>query len=280
MARLAENKYGKSRVRLVKVTRGESAHEIKDWNVNILFEGDYDSCFESGDNSNILPTDTMKNAVYSLARDSSANSIEKFAKELVDYFLSTNSAVARVSVEIAEKTWEHVLVGGEPHPTSFRQRDSDQRTTLVTRSRNGEPMVVSGLKNLVILKTANSAFTGYIKDRLTALRESSDRLFGTEVTAKWTYSGAALPFEEVRSQITQTLLSSFANHDSLSVQHTLFAMGEAVLAAVHSVAEITLTMPNRHCLLVNLEPFGQDNPNEIFVPTDEPHGTIEALIVR
>ena len=280
MAQLAENTYGKSRVRLVKVRRSAQGHEISDWNIDIVFEGDYESCFVSGDNSKILPTDTMKNTVYSLARDSAADCIEGFAKELVDHFLGSAIAATKVRVEISEKKWRHVEVDGIAHPATFQQRDLDRHTTVVTRGRGGQFDVVSGLKNLVIMKTANSAFEGYIKDRLTTLPESSDRLFGTEVTATWNYRGSDLAFAELRATVKGILLSTFAEHRSLSVQHTLYAMGEAVLAAARDVDEITLSMPNRHSLLVNLAPFGQDNPNEIFVPTDEPHGSIEARIVR
>ncbi|HEY0758106.1 MAG TPA: urate oxidase [Acidisarcina sp.] len=280
MAKLAENRYGKSRVRLVKVTRGEVAHEVRDWNVNIAFEGDYESCFVAGDNSRVLPTDTMKNTVYSLARDSAAGSVEEFARELVEHFLIAAAAASTVSVEIAEKRWAHVLVDGQAHPTTFEQRDLAIQTTAVRGSRQGESRVVSGVKNLIILKTANSAFEGFVRDRLTTLPESSDRLFGTELTATWAYAAGPLDYPALRAQITGTLLTAFAEHRSLSVQHTLFAMGEAVLAVAGSVVEMNLSMPNRHCLLVNLAPFGQNNPNEIFVPIDEPHGSIEARIVR
>ncbi|HEY0795632.1 MAG TPA: urate oxidase, partial [Acidisarcina sp.] len=232
----------------------------------------------------ILPTDTMKNAVYSLARDTVANCIEEFALELSDYLLRASVAACSARVEIAEKRWAHITVGGSLHPSTFQQRDSAVQTTIVANSRNGELRVVSGLRGLVLLKTANSAFEGFITDKLTTLKETSDRLFGTELTASWTYVGnvglTGVKYEELRETIARTLLETFAKHVSLSVQHTLYAMGEAVLAAVATVEEITLKMPNRHCLLVNLEPFGQNNPNQIFVPIDEPHGSIEARIVR
>jgi urate oxidase len=133
---------------------------------------------------------------------------------------------------------------------------------------------------LIVLKTTDSAFEGYIKDRLTTLRETSDRLFGTDVTASWLYASGSLDFAVARAAIRNALLTAFAEHKSLSVQHTLFAMAEAALARVASISEITLTMPNKHCLLIDLAPFGQDNPNEIFVPTEEPHGYIEARVTR
>jgi urate oxidase len=280
MSLLAENSYGKSRVRLLRVWRRGEWHDVREWTVEILLQGDFQSCFVDGDNSKILPTDTMKNTVYSLARKSSAECMEDLAKELLDFFLERHPQVSAASVAVAEKRWEHLHTGGKPHPTTFVQSGGERQTTEVSATRNGMPSVRAGLENLTILKTANSAFVGFIKDSLTTLPEATDRLFGTAVRAQWTYSSSALPFTSLRSSIRDTLLNAFAAHVSKSVQHTLYAMGEAVLANIPDVEDIALSMPNIHCLLVDLSRFGQDNPNEIFVPTDEPHGTIEARLQR
>jgi len=280
MALLAENRYGKSRVRLVKVTRHEGVHTVREWSVNALIRGDYESCFLTGDNSQVLPTDTMKNTVYSVARGSNSTCIEDFGQELASHFLTHYAQAESVAVDIKEKLWSHVEVNGESHPTTFQQGGSEVQTTSVAGIRGNEMVVTSGLSGLVILKTSNSAFEGYLRDRLTTLRETNDRLFGTDVTATWNYILNNLTFEAVRARVRGALLDSFAGHKSLSVQHTLFAMAEAALAAVAEISEITLTMPNKHCLLVDLSPFGQDNPNEIFVPIDEPHGYIEARVTR
>lgn len=280
MALLAENRYGKSRVRLVKVTRQDGLHTVREWSVNLLIQGDYESCFRSGDNSAVLPTDTMKNTVYSLARSSAATSIEDFAKELVAYFFANYSHARQVSIYIEEKLWERLEIDGKPHPTAFQQKSRELQTTSVKGARGANLQVSSGLSNLIVLKTADSAFAGFLKDRLTTLRETSDRLFGSDVTANWTYDSDSLPFDRLRCEVRAALLSAFAKHKSLSVQHTLFAMAEATLAQVPSLLDITLAMPNKHCLLVDLSPFGQDNPNEIFVPTEEPHGYIEARVSR
>ena len=277
---LGENRYGKSRVRLVRVKRGKQRHDFREWTLEILLEGDFESCFTEGDNSKILPTDTMKNTVYSLARKSSAGSMEEFAKEMIDFLLSRNPQVSRAEIGIWEKKWERVMVNGKPHPTTFVQSSGERQATKVARAQKGEFSVSSGLENLVIMKTAKSAFEGYIEDSLTTLPPASDRLLGTALRANWNYNTAGANFNKLREKIRETLLVVFAEHDSKSVQHTLYAMGEAVLKAVKQVSEIQLTMPNIHCLLVDLSRFKQDNPNEIFVPTDEPHGYIEARIVR
>ena len=182
MALLAENRYGKSRVRVIKVTRQEGVHTVREWSVNVLIQGDYDDAFRTGTNVDILPTDTMKNIVYSSARRSSAICIEDFAKDLIAHFLTTYAHAESVAVEIREKLWERLEIDGKPNPTSFQQSSRELQTTSVTRSRTRGVIVTSGLCDLVILKTADSAFEGYIKGSLTTLRETSDRLFGTDVT--------------------------------------------------------------------------------------------------
>ncbi|MGC2528906.1 MAG: urate oxidase [Candidatus Acidiferrum sp.] len=280
MIELAENNYGKSRVRLVKVKRHPTHHDFREWTIEIRLKGDFESCFTSGDNSKILPTDTMKNTVYSLARNSSAECIEEFGKELISFFLAHNPQVSAARVILSEKKWEHLNVGGKPHPTTFVQSSDERQTTEISAAKNAALSVSSGLDNLIIMKTANSEFVGFIKDSLTTLPETTDRLLGTSVRAQWKYSSPDVPFSSLRTKIREVLLSVFASHASKSVQHTLYAMGEAALASVPEIEDITLTMPNVHCLLVDLSRFGQDNPNEIFVPIDEPHGTIEARLCR
>lgn len=280
MIALGENRYGKSRVRIVRVKRGGEKHELREWTLQILLQGEFETCFTEGDNSKILPTDTMKNTVYSLARKSNAACIEEFAKELVDFLLQRNPQVSHAGVVASAKPWEHVVAEGKPHPTTFVQSGGERQTTKVERAQKGNFSITSGLENLIIMKTAGSGFEGYIQDSLTTLPPTSDRLFATALKANWTYCSPVAGFETLRTKIRNILIGVFAKHASKSVQHTLYAMGEAVLEGVAEVKDIELTMPNIHCLLVDLSRFGQDNPNEIFVPTDEPHGYIEARICR
>jgi urate oxidase len=280
MIELAENRYGKSRVRLMKVTRHPYGHDLHEWTVQVLLKGDFGTAHLDGDNSKILPTDTMKNTVYSLARSSKATSMEEYAKELVDFLLKRNPQVSSTSVRIESTMWKRLTVDGEPHPTAFMHGSDELRTTTVERTQDGSFHILSGLDNLVLLKTANSSFEGYIKDSLTTLPETKDRLFGTAVRAEWRYTSTDLDFEAFRANLRETMLRTFAGHDSKSVQQTLYAMAKSALEEVPEIDEIEITMPNKHCLLVDLSRFGQDNPNEIFVPTDEPHGYIEARVRR
>lgn len=280
MIELAENRYGKSRVRLIKVTRHPHGNDLSEWTVEVLLTGDFDSAHTEGDNSNILPTDTMKNTVYSIARNSRATAMEDYAKELADFLLVRNPQVASASIRVESTLWKRLTIDNKPHPDTFMRGSNELQTTHVERTQGAQFQIHSGFDNLVLLKTARSAFAGYIKDPLTTLKETTDRLFGTAIKAEWHYTSQPLDFASTRTKIRETMLRTFANHDSKSVQHTLYAMAKSALEAVPEIDDLTLTMPNKHCLLVDLSRFDQDNPNEIFVPTDEPHGTIEARVRR
>jgi urate oxidase len=280
MITLGENRYGKSRVRVMKVEREGSRHEVCEWNVDVWLKGDFAGCFEDGDNSRILPTDTIKNTVYLLARTSKAASAEGFATALVTYLMENNPQVTEAGATIGVTPWAHIQAGGETHETAFVQQDAAISTGTVTYVRGAKVAVSAGFANLAILKTAKSGFAGYIRDKLTTLKETNDRLLGTLASGEWKYVEEAVDYTTARAAIMDALLQAFALHDSLSVQQTLYAMGMAALEAEPNISEIRLSMPNKHCNLVDLSALGADNPNHIFVPTDEPYGSIEACVRR
>jgi urate oxidase len=280
MAKLGSNRYGKHRVRLSRITRHGDRHDFNEWSVNVLLEGDFKSSFTAADNSKVLPTDTMKNTVYYLARGSKAATIEEFAMELGDYLLANNAQVSGVKVEIEERAWERMIVDGAAEATTFKLGGPEVHTVRAVRDKDREWSIRSGIDGLTILKTTKSAFTGYIRDKLTTLKPATDRIFGTCAKVTWEYASLKQDFTKVRAIIVEALLKEVAGHDSLSVQHTLFDMGKAALSAAPEIERIELTMPNLHHLLADLGPFGLDNPNHIFVPIDEPHGYIEATVER
>lgn len=269
---LAANTYGKSRVRLMKLARRSSRHDLKEITFQILFRGNFADCYETGDNSKILPTDTIKNTVYALARRHDIVAIEEFAQRLIEHFLMNNPQVAEVRVEMTEHLWARIA------GAAFT-RESQKRTALITGTRDGV-QIEAGIDDLVILKSAGSGFEGYIKDSYTTLKEAKDRIFATAVRAVWSYAPGKIDFNARWDAIRQTILDTFAGHESRSVQHTLHAIGQEVLKRFPDVSEIQLTMPNKHALLVDLSPFGLDNPNEVFLPVDEPSGYIEGKLVR
>lgn len=284
---LGENRYGKSQVRLVTVRRHADHHELKDVTVAIALEGHFEACYTQGDNSGVLPTDTMKNTVYALAAEQPVGEIEDFGLRLSEHFLRHAPGSARVQIDLTEHLWERIEAGGTPHPHAFRRAGAERRTARVVRDQEGAqaaqvprvPQVTAGIEELVVLKTAQSAFAGFPRDRYTTLPETHDRIFATAVEASWRYRRPDLPFGQLWQEVRHRLLETFAGHDSLSVQHTLYAMGEAALG-IPEIEEIHLVLPNKHHLPVDLTRFGLENRNEIFVATEEPYGRIEATVQR
>ena len=280
---LASNSYGKSAVRLLKVVRDGARHEIRDMTVDIALEGEFERAHTEGDNSSVLPTDTMKNTVYAKAAESELGEPEEFATALATHFLDACRAATTASVSIAEHAWHRLDADKGAHDHAFERGSGEMRTAQVKVKRGGATSVVPGIRDLVILKSARSAFTGYRKDRYTTLPETEDRILATSMTARWRYSdnsGVAARYGTLFATVRRGLLAAFAGHDSKSVQHTLYAMGQAVLDESREVEEVTITMPNKHHLPVDVERFGIAGANEIFLPTPEPYGLIEATLRR
>ena len=278
--KIVHNNYGKSRVRLLKVARRGERHELQETTVKIAFEGEFTEVHTVGDNSQVLPTDTMKNTVYALASQTrEIEEIEAFAMRLANHFLTNNPPVTRVIIEIAEHGWTRMALGEQTHPHSFIKGSNEKRTTKVTVTRESA-VIKSGVEDLIVLKTTKSGFVGYIKDQYTTLPETTDRIFATSIKANWIYANSDAAAGDIWRGARATIIETFAAHDSLSVQHTLYAMGEAVLEKFPDIAEISLSLPNIHYLPVDLARLGLQNGNQIFLPTDEPHGLIEARLSR
>ena len=276
---LAHSAYGKSRVRLVNLCRRGDRHDLRDLTVGIRFEGDYDEAYTHGDNSGVLPTDTMKNTVYALAVQHPVQEPEAFGLVLAKHSLEGNERLQHVRIDIAEHQWGHIPRGEREYGQAFVRAAADTRSAAILRDRQGT-IVEAGVTDLVVLKSSGSAFAGYLRDEFTTLAETEDRLLATSLTATWRYRTDEVEFGAAWRAVRQTLLETFAEHESRSVQHTLHAMGEAVLEVLQSVTSIHLVMPNKHHVAVDLSRFGLENRNEVFVATEEPHGLIEATLVR
>jgi urate oxidase len=278
---LGPHQYGKAEVRLVHIDRSAPRHAITDLTVSTTLRGDFADAHLSGDNAHILTTDAQKNAVYAAARDG-VGEIEQFALRLARQFVGSYDWITGARVAITQHGWDRITVGGEPHDHAFTRAGDESRTTVVTIA-DGVPYIVSGLADLVVLKSTGSEFHGFPRDRYTTLPETTDRILATAVTARWLYvtdESTPIDFAKTHAGIRSVLLEVFASLHSLALQQTLYAMGAAVLEAVGEVAEIRLAMPNRHHFTVDLEPFGLDNPNVVFFPADRPYGLIEGTVIR
>jgi urate oxidase len=276
---LAETAYGKSGVRLVTVSRRGDRHNLIDLTVAVRFEGDYNASYTNGDNSGVLPTDTMKNTVYALAATGPVDEPESFGLRLSRHFASRNPRLERVRIDLVQHQWGRIQVGSREHGQAFVRHGGEERTATIQHDRT-KVLVGGGIRDLVILKSAHSAFTGFMRDEYTTLPDTTDRLLATSLTATWQYRDSDLEFDPAWQAVRTTLLTAFAEHDSRSVQHTLHAMAQSVLDNIDAVSAVHLVMPNKHHVPVDLTRLGLENRNEVFVATEEPYGLIEATLVR
>jgi urate oxidase len=275
---LGANRYGKSGIRLVKMVRGPDRHQVRDLTVAIALEGEFAASYVDGDNANVVATDTMKNTVYALAGEHLSGPIENFGMVLAQHFLEVDQ-VDRAIVTIEEHRW--TPIGSAPDAFT---RDRSSTRTAVVDSRRAETTVEAGIADLTVMKTAKSAFSGFPRDKFTTLPETDDRLLATRVTGTWRYDANALllpvDFDALFRGISGTLLEVFAEHHSASVQASIWIIGRAIIERHPEVSEVSMTLPNLHHWLADLSRFGLPNDREIFIPTTEPFGLIQATVRR
>jgi urate oxidase len=278
---LISQRYGKERVRVLRVVRGaDGIHAVHEVIASVSLQGEFADAYLSDDNHQVVATDTMKNTVHALAREHLTDVVEHFALALATYFLQRQAHVSRVEIELVSTPWERYSTpDGKAHPHMFLGKGLGKPFTHVDMTRT-KTEIVSGIRGALLLKSTESAFKGFPRDGYTTLPETDDRILSTSMDASWTFASPTADFAAANAAIVPALLKTFAGEFSPSVQNTLYRMGQAALAAAPAISTVRLAMPNKHYLPINLEPFGLKNANDIFLPTDEPHGQIEACIGR
>lgn len=270
---LGDNQYGKAETRIVHLGRDTSRHELTDLTVTTTLAGDLAGTHLTGDNTGVLPTDSQKNTVYAFARRYGIGQIEDFGLRLARHFVESQPTIHRARVSIEEHGWRRL------GPHSFARSGDEVRTATVTFDGT-DAWVVSGVTGLVLLNSTDSEFHGFVKDPYTTLPETKDRILATAVDARWRHASPVGDWASSAASVREALVQAFVETYSRSLQQTLYAMGAAVLAERSEIVEVRLSLPNKHHVLADLAPFGLDNPNEVFVPTDRPYGLIEGSVVR
>ncbi len=279
MIELTANRYGKAAIRLVRVARDPGGHRVRDLTVAIALEGAFETAHTEGDNAAVIATDTMKNTAYAFAKDHLDGSIEAYGQALAGHFLE-EPQVQAVTIDLRSHQWTAIDVAGSPAPDAFVRGGEGTRTATVRATRDGALVVEAGIEDLVVMKTTRSSFSGFPRDRYTSLAETDDRLMATKITAVWRYAEPVVDADATFAAVRSTLLEVFADHDSPSVQASVWIMARAMLERHEAIEEIRMILPNLHHWLVDLTAFGLDNDREIYTPTTEPHGLIEATVRR
>ncbi|MGK2850983.1 MAG: factor-independent urate hydroxylase [Candidatus Limnocylindrales bacterium] len=278
MIELGANRYGKAAIRIVRVGRDETPHRLRDLTVAIALEGDFTAAHTDGDNANVVATDTMKNTAYAFAAEHLTGAVEAYATTLAHHFLE-NDQVDRATVNVREHAWHSIDVAGTPAPDAFVRGGEGTRVATVMATR-GEVTVEAGVEDLVVMKTTRSAFSGFPRDRYTTLAETDDRLMATKITAIWRYGSPEIDFDATWAAVRTTLLEVFADHDSPSVQTSIWIMARAMLQRHEELDEVRMVLPNLHHWTADLSAFGMTNDRLVYVATTEPHGLIEATVRR
>ena len=279
MSELVRHSYGKDGIRLVKVVRDGDLHSVHDLTVRIWLEGDFAAAYLEGDNSTSLPTDTMRSTAYVIAQDVPLVDIERYGIAVLRRILDAVPACTTANVSIVEHAWTRLTPDGVDHPYAFRGA-AGVGTATVSLTRDAEPVVTSGLDELLLLKTTASEYQGFLVDDYTVLKPTDDRIMATSVAATWTWRSEPVSYADARRRVQAAFEQVFATQHSRAVQQTLYAMAEAALAEVPELDRVQLTLPNRHHVTVDFTPFGRSNDNEIFVVLDRPYGLIEGTVGR
>jgi len=277
---LIRNRYGKGRVRVMRIHRDGDRHEVSQLNVKAMIEGDFARAYTHADNSTSVSTDTIKNVVNIVARENTGLCTEEFCEVLAKKYLDSYSQIASVSLTVHETKWSRLSFGGKPHPHSFVLDSNGKPTVELTLTRGGTPAMASGIDGFTFMKSTQSGWENYVKDPYTTIKETHDRMCATSMVASWKWSAKPKNYPATNAKILDTILEVFGTTYSASVQDSLYRMGEAALSAVPEISEISMACPNMHFIPMNLSAFGLDNNNDVFLPTDEPHGQIECTVGR
>lgn len=280
---LGANQYGKAENRVVRIYRDSARHRIVDLNVSSSLRGDFSDAHVTGDQGSVLPTDTQKNTAFAYAKRHGVSSPEDYAIALGRRLLEATPSADCAQIRVEEYAWDRIPVGESGHDHAFVQRGGAVRTAVVTvAGRGGEERLwaISGLRDLVLLKSTGSEFKGFLRDEYTTLQEADDRILATSLVARWRYAGTDVAWNERHDEIRAALLETFATAYSHALQETLYLMGRRVLEICEDVAEIRFSAPNKHHFLVDLDRFGLENDGEVFIAADRPYGLIETSVVR
>lgn len=276
---LIKHSYGKGRVRIMRVKRDTARHEARELNVKVMLTGDFSASYTSSDNSTVVATDTVKNIVNVVARDHVAEDNEIFIASLAGYFLDHYSHIEQVDIVATETKWVRQVVDGAEQDHAFVLDSNGKPFVKLTGTRESKT-IRSGIEGFSFMKTTASGWVGYIMDEVTTIKETTDRMFATAMDASWLWSATPSSYPQANAAILAAAMKVFSTTYSPSAQNTMLLMGEAALAAVPAITEISLACPNKHYLPIDLSPFGRAYDHQVFTPTDEPHGQIECTIGR
>ncbi|XP_004561557.1 uricase [Maylandia zebra] len=278
--------YGKKTVKVLVVRRQGRQHSIIEVKADVELTLKSHKDYLTGDNSDIIPTDTIKNTVHGLAKLRGIKNIEQFSLDICNHFLTSFNHVLKAKVYMEEAPWRRLEKSGVEHAHAFIFSPEAYRFCDVEQTIGGIPVVHSGVKNMKVLKTTQSGFEGFYRDRFTTLKDAKDRFFCTSVYSRWRYNKIQdTDFDAAWKTVKETIIEKFAGpYDrgeySPSVQKTLYETQVLVLDRLPEVDEIEIIMPNEHYFTIDMTRMGIVNNDEVLLPLDNPSGNITGTVRR
>ena len=278
---LGHNQYGKAETRVVRVYRDSDPHEIVDYNVSVALSGDFEDIHRTGDNGNCLTTDATKNTVNAFAKEygEAARQPESFGIALAKHFVDDTAPVSRARIKLEMYPWNRLPHNGTPHPHAFA-RDGGLRAHRHRHLRRHQP--VGGVRRHGLRGAQDHRLgvlglpAGPLHHAQADQRPGDGHLGDRAVVAHRPPTPTGR--KSYDSAVSATMSSVFAGHHSLALQQTMFAMGEAMIAEQPEIGEVRFSLPNKHHFVIDLSPYGLENPNEVFHADDRPYGFIEGTI--
>lgn len=293
-------RYGKDNVRLLKVKRDPNnpkKQDVIELTVRVLLEGDIEESYTKADNAPVVPTDTVKNTCWIIAKQNEVWPIERYASILANHFVERYSHIHACEVSVIQHRWTRYDVQGSPHPHSFLRDGAEVRVATVYKKENQPFQITSGIKDLTVLKSTGSMFYGYHECEYTILKETNDRILSTDVDASWTWIPGKVStlaqiqaladngeFDSAYNGARNVTLEIFALENSPSVQATMYNMSERILKEYNLLDSVSYSLPNKHYLELDLS-WHKDLKNtgkdaEVYVPSSNPNGLIKCTVRR
>lgn len=276
MPKIGASSHGESRLRILRIVRRGDRHDPRELTLSLRFEGDFAPAFREGRTDVLLPGEALKNLVHSAAREHGGGEIEVFGLALCARVLAGHPQITRARVDITEQQWTRLEPAGKAQGQAFMAGPPESRTVAVT-SNGKQTAVVSGLEHLSLMRTRGFAPAADDDD---GTADGLQRLLVGTLSARWTYSSGDVTFRPYRQGVRAALIETFAWHASTSVQHTLYAMADVVLATYQEISEIWLALHERPYRPADLFTAGLENPDELFVAVEEPLGIVEVTVER
>jgi urate oxidase len=233
------NYYGKADVIVYRLHRDGAQPPVLGAAVTMLLYGDaFWPTYATGDNTNLVATDSMKNFIQRETLNFEGADLESLCRFLAEKFLRTYPQTEGIQLSAIEIPYA-ALAGGN---VAFAPSGPDRALASIEMRRGGETVEMrSGIHGFKLLRLGGSAFTGFVRDQYTTLPEILNRPLHMWLDLEWT---CAVPMS-LSAPVRRLVHQVFHEFESGSIQQVIYQMGTRMLAELPEIAEVRLEANNR-----------------------------------